>query len=196
VSEKTVEITCDGIRVALHVKIRAKKRKFSTKTEHYPERHQAYIETTPKFLIGRAKSIGPECEKLTLELLELDHPLRHLRRLQGILSLEKRYGRVLLENACKDANRFNVRNYKWIEATLKRTSKRVDHKQKTTSFTPKRGTNPYLRGQDLFSSLEPAAQTSTEGIVINEHGTDKTGINRDEALWDATQFGSSSKRVH
>lgn len=196
VSEKTIEITCDGTRVALHVRTRAKHRKFCTKPEHYPERHQAYVEATPKFLIGRSRSIGPECEKLTIELLEMDHPLRHLRRLQGILSLEKRYGRVLLENACKDANRFNIRNYKWIEAALKRTSQRVDLKQKTTSFTPKRGTNPYLRGQDLFSSLEPAEQTNTEGTGSNEHGTDKAGINGDEALWNATQFGSSSKRVH
>lgn len=196
ISDKTVEVTVEGTRVALHVRTRAKHRKFNTKPEHYPERHQAYIEATPRFLISKSEGIGIECTKLIASLFELDHPLRYLRRAQGILSLERTYGKVLLENACRDANRFSVTTYKWIEAALKRSAAASDYKQKTTSFTPKRGANPYLRGQDLFSSLEPAAQTIKEEEIENEHGADKASINRDETIWDVAQSGFAGKRIH
>jgi hypothetical protein len=178
------------------IKQRAHHRKFVTKVEHYPERHQAYLEVTPRFLLDKSAAIGPECGKLMTELLNEHHPLRHLRRGLGIVGLERKYGKAALEKACVDANRFNVRTYQWISGQLKRMTKLTDYQLKTQSFTPKRGSNPYLRGADLFSSLKPATQPEMKEETNNECRTNEADFKRDEALWDLAEPRPKGQRIH
>ena len=64
---------------------------FSTYDFHYPEKKLAVARFEIHHALAQAKKLGPHVEKLVGELLSGQHPLRHLRRVQGILRLAKRY---------------------------------------------------------------------------------------------------------
>ena len=101
-SENSVEIYRDNVRVAFHP--RAKHHgKFITNKGHYPDGKKAYIESTPTYLQGKAARMGTEISDLINEILAEPHPLKHLRRAQGILRLEQKYDRLRLGRAITQA---------------------------------------------------------------------------------------------
>ena len=114
----TVEIYSENERVALHGRCKSYA-KFTTDTSHYPPAQQAYAEEDVQRVIARAVKTGPETEKLIKDLLGEAHPLKHLRRSQGIIALSWKYSSELLESACKEANRFNNQNVQYIERVIK-----------------------------------------------------------------------------
>lgn len=61
--------------------------KFITDTHHYPPAQQAYAEENVQKLLEQATKVGPETEAMIKNLLSESHPLRHLRRIQGIIAL-------------------------------------------------------------------------------------------------------------
>ena len=76
----------------------------------------------------QAKKLGPHIEKLVDHLLSGQHPLRHLRRVQGILRLSKRYPITAeaLDHACQRALTFNKTRLAYIKTapfTLSPTAK-------------------------------------------------------------------------
>lgn len=137
-----VEIYSEGDRVAVHTRSKTTA-KFVTDTNHYPPAQQAYAEEDVQKLLGQASKIGPETERLVKGLLEDSHPLRHLRRIQGLLALSWKHGKDLLEGACKEANRFNKRNVQYIERVIKT---RKGGSRSTNTESIKRSYNPHLRG--------------------------------------------------
>jgi len=139
---KTVEIFFNNERVALHGR-RKSTRKFMTDTSHYPPAQQAYAEEDIQKIIMRAIGVGPETEALIKNLLECEQPLKHFRRSQGIVALAWKYTPTLLEMACKEANRFNNGNIKYLERVIKM---RKGVANKAESEIMQRSYNPYLRG--------------------------------------------------
>lgn len=144
VTSTQLEIYFEGDRVAVHARKHTRSI-FVTDTNHYPPAQQAYAEEDIQKLVGQTKQIGPETELLVKELLSDSHPLRHLRRIQGVVALSWKYSRELLEIACKEGNRFNNRNVQYLERVIK-TRKGVARKE-DASIT-KRSFNPHLRGID------------------------------------------------
>jgi len=67
---------------------------------------------------AQAKRVGPETEKLIEHLFALSHPLKYLRRVQGILRLveKKRVSVAALEYACKMALTHKNTRFATIEA--------------------------------------------------------------------------------
>ncbi len=63
--------------------------KFSTFAAHYPEHKLSVARFEVRHGQERAKKLGPHVEKLVEQLFDTDYPLRHLRRVQGILRLVK-----------------------------------------------------------------------------------------------------------
>jgi hypothetical protein len=63
--------------------------KFSTYDSHYPEKKLSVARFEVHHAKEQAKKLGPEVQKLVDKLFATDHPLRHLRRVQGILRLAK-----------------------------------------------------------------------------------------------------------
>jgi hypothetical protein len=78
----------ESLPVAAHSRLQGSG-KFSTFDSHYPEPKVSVARFEVHHAKEQAKRIGPHVEKLIDELLSGEHPLRHLRRVQGILRLIK-----------------------------------------------------------------------------------------------------------
>lgn len=136
----------DGLeRVAVHARATGTG-KFRTNPKHYPPAQRAYAETTPSWLRDEARRIGPETAEVVVALLSGPTPLRYIRRAQGIVRLEKTYGRERLESACRMARGFGRSTCRYIEGLLKRKREAAP----VESQTIQRGRNPHLRGKELF----------------------------------------------
>lgn len=141
-TEKIVEIFHEGDRVALHARGKSI-RKFITDTSHYPPAQQAFAEEDLQKIIDQATRVGAECLNLVKGLLESESPLKHMRRCQGIVALSWKYGGLLLEEACKQANLFNNHSIAYLERVIKTRSgvkENTEEKINRTQF------NPHLRG--------------------------------------------------
>lgn len=88
-TEKMVEVFSEeSLPVAAHSRLQGLG-KFSTFDSHYPEARVSVARFEIHHAREQARRIGPHVEKLIEELLSGEHPLRHLRRVQGILRLIK-----------------------------------------------------------------------------------------------------------
>lgn len=92
--------------------------KFSTFDAHYPEAKVSVARFEVHHAKDQAKRIGPHGEKLIGELLSGEHPLRHLRRVQGILRImtSHQVSAEALDYACSQALIFNKKRLAYIKA--------------------------------------------------------------------------------
>ena len=141
-TSKTVEIYFDNERLALHGRSSTNGR-FKTEPSHYPPAQMAYAEEDVQKILARAIGTGPETEKLIRGLIDGDQPLRHFRRSQGIVALSWKYSKELLEDACKEANRFDNNNVSYLERVIKT---RQGVKRNIENEIGPRSYNPHLRG--------------------------------------------------
>jgi transposase len=146
--ENSVEIYREGVRVAFHT--RAKHHgKFITDKSHYPDDKKAYIESTPTYLRGKASRMGSEISGLIHELLADPHPLKHLRRAQGILRLEQKYDRSRLSRAIAQAkSNCSSISCQTLEKLLKNESHWAHNDDRDRPVS--RNDNENLRGADLY----------------------------------------------
>ena len=116
-SEKMVEVFSeDSHPLTAHTRLMGIGQ-FSTYDFHYPEAKLSVARFEVRHAKEQAKKLGPHVEKLVDELLSGHHPLRHLRRVQGILRLSKRYPITLeaLDHACQRAMVFNKKRLAYIK---------------------------------------------------------------------------------
>lgn len=119
VSSSTLQVYCRGKRVAAHRLSREKGGK-TTLDEHMPAAHRAYAGVSPSRLIEQAAEVGPETERLIVDILNTrPHPQQGYRASQGILSLRKYYGDERLEAASRRAMLTGLRRCRQIETLLK-----------------------------------------------------------------------------
>jgi transposase len=97
---------CDHESVAVHSRSRGYG-KFSTADNHYPEKKLAVARFDIIYAQREALKIGPETSRLVEQLLTEHHPLRYLRRVQGILRLTKNLSSKAIEYGCHQATLFN-----------------------------------------------------------------------------------------
>ena len=96
----------DHDSVAIHTRLRGYG-KFSTIDAHYPEQKLAVARFDIIYAKREAAKIGPETSKLVEILLTEHHPLRFLRRIQGVLRLCKTLSPKAIEYGCHQAMMFN-----------------------------------------------------------------------------------------
>src|SRR6266511_2818244 len=116
-TEKMVEVFSeDSLPVAAHSRLTGIG-KFSTYDSHYPEKKLSVARFEVHHATEQATQLGPHVEKLVDKLLSTDYPLRHLRRVQGILRLAKRYPITpeALDHACQRALSFNKTRLAYIK---------------------------------------------------------------------------------
>lgn len=91
--------------------------KFSTFEAHYPEHKLSVARFEVHHGQEQAKKLGPNVEKLVEQLFDTDYPLRHLRRVQGILRLVKSHPITpqALDHACQQAMTFNKTRLAYIK---------------------------------------------------------------------------------
>lgn len=144
-SETQVEIFHNGECIAVHPKNR-NRGKFVTINSHYPPEHQAYLEVTPAYLREKAQALGPAVFKLVDFLMKDKHPLRHLRRAQGIVALQKQFDAAKIDQACALALQYDRPYLSFLRKALEGNC--LDTQEPKA---PKRGANQFLRQQELFN---------------------------------------------
>src|SRR5690606_7580042 len=92
--------------------------RYSTDTRHYPEAKTTYAFFDAHQAKLQAARIGPHTETLVDKLLSGTHPLKYLRRCQGILRLtkHKRLSLASVEYAAKIALATNNLRLDFIQA--------------------------------------------------------------------------------
>jgi hypothetical protein len=161
-SEKIVEVFSeDSQPVAAHGRLRGVG-KFSTFDSHYPEKKLSVARFEVHHAKAQAQKLGPEVEKLVDKLFSTDHPLRHLlrhiRRVQGILRLAKRYPITLeaLNHACQRALLFNKTRLSYIKDCALYF---VSHGQRPALIAPS-------RQLDTLHLHQLLAQSETEEEIL------------------------------
>ncbi len=118
-TQNTVECFHQGQRVASHQRLYQKGR-YSTQSDHMPEKHKQHAQWTPERLQSWAGKTGPETEAVIRRILtDRRYPQQGYRSCLGIMRLGKSYGDVRLENACRRALYTDACSYRSLESILK-----------------------------------------------------------------------------
>lgn len=117
VSESTVRIYHDFKMIAVHPRFR-KPGSRHTIDEHMPPNAYAFKMRDPQWCLTQSRIIGECCYQVINQLFN-DKVLDQLRAAQGILSLQKQYGKNRLNAACQRALNFDTVNYRSIKNILK-----------------------------------------------------------------------------
>jgi transposase len=159
-SEKMIEVfNEDSQPIAAHGRLTGLG-KFSTFDSHYPEAKLSVARFEVRHAQEQAKRLGPHVEKLVDQLLSGQHPLRHLRRVQGILRLSKSYPITpeALDHASQRALAFNKTRLAYIKDCALYF---VTHGQRPTLLTPQRQADTiHLHQQALSTGSDSAAPQS------------------------------------
>jgi transposase len=136
-SEKMVEVFNEDCQpLAAHGRLHGTG-KFSTFDAHYPEHKLSVARFEVRHGQQQAQKLGPNVEKLVEQLFSTAHPLRHLRRVQGILRLVKSHPITpeALDHACQQAITFNKTRLAYIKDCALYF---VTHGQRPTLSAPQR----------------------------------------------------------
>ncbi len=118
-TQNTVECFHQGQRVASHQRL-SQKGRYSTQSDHMPEKHKQHAQWTPERLQSWAAKTGPETEAVIRRILsDRRYPQQGYRSCLGIMRLGKSYGDVRLENACRRALYMDACSYRSLESILK-----------------------------------------------------------------------------
>jgi transposase len=113
----TVNIYHEHTLIAMHARLLGQG-DFSTNNDHLPDNARYYyLQRDANWCVKESKLIG-ECTEEVVTLLLTDPVRDLLRAAQGVIQLEKRYGKARLENACKRAIYFNSISLKTIKKIL------------------------------------------------------------------------------
>jgi len=126
----------DQSLLATHPKLDGKF-KTSTNEAHYPEPKVSITRFEIKFAKNEADKIGPHTRILVDRLFESEYPLKHLRRVQGILRLaqKKTASCEAIEHAAKMAVTFNKMTFGFVQSTALNFQ---THGKRLGLITPKR----------------------------------------------------------
>ena len=118
-NEKMVYAYSDCSLVATHSRLKGHGH-YSTVDEHYPTQKVVEINFHLNHARQKAKSISDNVYFVVEKLIKANrHPLKNLRKIQGILSLEKKYSKEALDYACDRALEFNKLIKRFIENCAK-----------------------------------------------------------------------------
>jgi len=141
--------------------------KFSTFDSHYPQAKLSVARFEVRHAKEQATRLGPHVEKLVDQLLSGEHPLRHLRRVQGILRLSKSYPLTpeAVDHACQRALTFNKTRLAYIKDCALYF---VTHGQRPTLLTPQRQADTvHLHQQALSTGADHlATQSRKDGELL------------------------------
>ena len=117
---RTVEVYHAGVRVAVHVRSRAKGRA-TTLAEHMPAKHRHVASWTPERIAAWAAKTGPETAALCRAIMAArPHPELGLRSCLGVLRLEGKYGPKRLEAASARSLAIGATSYRSVRSILER----------------------------------------------------------------------------
>jgi transposase len=143
---KLVEAFVDGESVATHPRQKGVGNVI-TNEQHYPEGKREVHSFHVQSALSQARAIGPHTEELVVTLATCKHPLRYLRRVQGILRVYRAEGVTLdaAEYASKMALGFKRLRVDYVKGCVEHF---VAHGARPSAVTPRRSEGElFLHGQ-------------------------------------------------
>lgn len=146
-TSQTVELFLDGKRITSHKRLH-KKGSHSTHKEHMPKSHTLNLDWPPSRIISWARSIGGCTALMVTRIMEQrEHPEQGYKACLGIISLEKKYSKERLENACKRSLKFGGISYKSVSSILK---KELDFQEVLPVEDSSEIEHENIRGRDYY----------------------------------------------
>jgi transposase len=151
VGSALIEIFSSNECVARHHRLAGSMRgRYSTKKEHLPPSQLAILETTPQSVIRDAKKIGPCTGQMITQIIEgAAHPLRYLRRCQGILRLIKDFSPEAIEHVSALLISMNQSTATYDD--YKKLLLNKDRQNTLANAVTTRSKKAFLRGQTSWS---------------------------------------------
>lgn len=147
----TVEVYAGVERIALHQ--RHFTAGYTTLDSHMPDNHLAYKHSkgyNAAYYQERAGEIGPHTSLAVNKILQAPKYVEHAyRSCQGVLSLQKKYGKERLENACRRIAGTGGVTYMMIKNILTNNLDK-EESQPIVSSIPE---NDYVRGAEAFTDF-------------------------------------------
>lgn len=125
----------------------------STNTDHYPEKK--YVDTNYHLEQAKykSKSIGKNASVLIERLIrEAKHPLKILRKVQGIMGLQRKFSKEALDYGCEQGLIFNRMNYDHIKRFAEHFKNQDQYR--VSKDTPKR--------QEQYSFLQEKSNDTND----------------------------------
>ena len=151
-SERVVEVYYHHQRIATHLRDRTASG-YTTKTDHLPSQHQAYLSWSPALFLQKANRIGPQTAQYVNRLFQQDGPVEtKYKTAMGIIQLQRQYTVSRIEKACELAYMHPVSTYQRLVSILEKGLDQLDD-----LFTDQPSTNSHIpdhehiRGADYFS---------------------------------------------
>jgi transposase len=118
-TSRTVEIFCEGERIACHARSADARKRFITDPAHMPENHRAVAGWSPQRFLSWAEKTGMRTKAYIAWLLErAEHPEQAYRTCAGILRLASTASPQRMEEACADALAHNAYSYAYFAKLL------------------------------------------------------------------------------
>ncbi|MBK8112599.1 MAG: hypothetical protein IPK46_20970 [Saprospiraceae bacterium] len=126
-SESEVEIFYKGERIALHSRCKVPG-KYTTVEGHMPANHRIAKKVsgyTKEDILRMASKVGVNTSELVDKMMERNPYVQQgFKSALGVISLEKKYGREVLENACKELKDLKC-TYQSVRAYLEKGMSRL-----------------------------------------------------------------------
>jgi len=139
-TSRTVEVFCEGERIACHARSMDPRKRFITELSHMPENHRAVADWSPERFISWAAKTGDKTKSYITWLLDRkEHPQQAFRTCAGILRIGATVTPQRMEEACGLALEHNVCSYSYFVKLFE------------SSKTEKPLIHENLRGKDYFT---------------------------------------------
>jgi hypothetical protein len=146
-TKSAVWVACDGERIAMHKRLHGPRGSYSTNPEHMPDSHRDYAEWNGERFRRWAREVGPSCEEAVDAILKSRKiEQQSYRSCRGVLSLAKKHGKGMLEQACAKALSYSPRpSHKAIKSIIAKMA---------ASAPEDPDDGAYLRGSDFYQNLD------------------------------------------
>ena len=116
---RTVEIFCEGQRIACHIRNNDIRKRYVTEPSHMPENHRAVADWSPQRFLSWAQKTGENTRKyIAWQLGRKEHPEQAYRTCAGILRIASTIKPQQMEEACALALAQQIYSYKYFVKLL------------------------------------------------------------------------------
>ncbi len=146
-TQSVVEVYYKYNRIAIHQR-NPKPFVYTTNAEHLASTHQFVADWSATRFIDWANSIDPCVGEFIIKIIEnRNHPEQAFKSCLGVLTFEKKVGRIRLINACKRALDFKIYNFKTIQNILENNLDSIDEDKDLNQDLPE---HQNIRGKNYY----------------------------------------------
>lgn len=189
----TIELLCDGRRVASHRRSYAAKGTYVTDESHRPKSHRRYKQWPPERIIAWATQIGPHAGEVVAKIMaHRPHPEQGFRSCLALINDAKRYEPARVNAACKRALRIGAPTRRSVVAILKNGLDRLPDDEPDDEQLSLPIDHDNVRGGDYYAR-GPMAPQQHEGET-NDRRRDAPKTTGDETTGDGRGLPRTAPR--